>query len=248
DQRPLKRIAGLGSHRLEPRFRRRNPRGRIFGLRPRALEDEEVVGGEVDGVEPQRGAAVRQPPIEIGAAPVGDRHEIVAEHLHAGPGGVADRLLVIVDFLPEGARTRLDLLADADAFDHRPDEAGPLDLRPALEDLVLAPRLAPVHVMERGDDAHRPSLGDVVEADWVVRPEPAPGLQHEEPPYDSPRPLAGEGSGVRAASPHPALRATFSRAAGEGKPTPSAPSPKTFPPAPRAAARDSGCAGTSRPR
>ena len=178
DKRPLQLLHFPRRHRLEARTRRSDALGRIVTLGPVAPQDEEVISHVVDRVEAQRRPAAWKRPVEIRARPVGDGHEIIAEGLHAGARRVADRLLVVVDLDAECAAARLDLLADANALDHRPDEALGFDLGPALQDLVLAPDFAPVHVMERADDAGGAGLTDIFEADRIVRPEPAPSLQH----------------------------------------------------------------------
>ena len=181
DKRPLQLLHFARRHRLKASARRRDALGRILALGAVAPEDEEVVSRVVDRIEAQRRPAARKRPVEVGPRPVGDGHEIVAEGLHAGARRVADRLLVIVDFGAECAAARLDLLADADALDHRPNEARAFDLGPALQDLVFAPDFAPVHVMERADDAGRAGLTHIFQADRIVRPEPAPSLQHASP-------------------------------------------------------------------
>src|SRR3984885_13908914 len=126
--------------------------------------------------------------------------KLVAEGLRADAGGVADRLLVIVDLGAIGAAARLDLLADPDALDHRPDESPGFDLGPALQELVFTPDLAPVRVMQRADDASPPGLTDIFETGRIVRPKPAPGLQHRVLParfLPSPRhPVPGRDPGI----------------------------------------------------
>ena len=97
DQRPLKFIDLARRHRLEAFARRSDALGRIVRLGAVALEDEKVVSRAIDGVEPERRPAVGKRPIEVGAGPVGDRHEIVAEGLDAGARSIADRLLIVVD-------------------------------------------------------------------------------------------------------------------------------------------------------
>ncbi len=200
DQRPLQVLHFARAHRLEARPGRIDLRVRIVALGAVAPEDEEVVSRVLDCVETERRPAARKRPVELGARPVGDGHEIVAEDLHAGARGVADRLLVIVDFGAEVAAARLDLLADVDALDHRPDEARALDLGPPFQKLVFAPDLAPVPVMQRADDSGRAGLGDILEADRIVRPEPPPGLQHAKPPFaflpSPPHPVPGPDPGI----------------------------------------------------
>ena len=154
---------------------------RIVALGVFTPENEKVVGREIDRVEAERRSAIRKRPVELRPRPVGDGHEIVAEGLHAGSRSVADRLLVIVDSGAVIAAAGLDLLANTDALDHRPDETSGFDLRAALRDFVLAPDLALIHVMQRADHADRAGLAHIIEADRIVRTKPAPGLQHVSP-------------------------------------------------------------------
>ena len=63
--------------------------GRVVLGRALAGEDVDVEGGEVGVVEAHAGAAVGDPPGEVGAGPVEDRHEVVADDLDAGGGEVS---------------------------------------------------------------------------------------------------------------------------------------------------------------
>jgi hypothetical protein len=103
-------------------------------------------------------------------------------------------LLVVVDSGAVIAGARLDRLADADALADRPDEAARFDLGATLRDFALAPDLALIHVMQRADDSDRPGLSHIIQADRIVRPEPAPRLQHISPCH-SPR-SRSERSGI----------------------------------------------------
>ena len=212
DEGPLKLLLFGRRHRLEAFARGGDAVRSIVAFGVLAPEDEEVVGGEVDRLEAQSRSAIRERPVQLRPRPVGDGHEIVAEGLHARARSVADRLLVIVDSRAVIAAARLDRLADADALADRPDEAAGFDLGPALRDFIFAPDLAPVHVMERADDADRARLAHIVEADRIVRPEPAPGLQHS-PPCRS-RSLAGRTIGK--SSPRPERVAMLDSRSGLG--------------------------------
>ena len=153
--------------------------GRVIGFGVAALQDQHVIGAEIDDVETQRRAAVGQRPVEIGAGPVGDGHEIITANLDAGAGHGAERLLVVVDLAAEVACAGFDRLRHGDAFDHVPGEACGFDDGLAFQNFVAAPGLAAIHVMECRDDAHRSGLLYVREGDRVVRSEPAPGLLHD---------------------------------------------------------------------
>ena len=74
------------AHRREPPSRRLDALGRMIGLGALALQHQHVIGAEIDDVEAQRRAAMRHRIVEVGARPVGDRHEIVADRLDAGGG------------------------------------------------------------------------------------------------------------------------------------------------------------------
>ena len=115
------------------------PDGRSSASAP--FQHQHVVGAEVDDVEAQRRAAMRHRIVEIGARPVGDRHEIVADGLHACRGDGPDGWFVIGDQLAEAAGARLDVLMNDDAFDDVPGEARPPRSRPCASSLRPAARL-----------------------------------------------------------------------------------------------------------
>ncbi len=118
------------------------------------------------------------PVFEVGAGPVGDRHEIVAQRLDAGGGDRPDRLLVVLDIVLVAARPRFHILMHDDAFDHIPGQARSLDFRLAPGDLVRRPGTAVIQVMERADDARSACLAHMRQRHHVVRTEPAPGFPH----------------------------------------------------------------------
>ena len=68
---------------VEPGSRARHELGRVLVLRAGAFEHEAVEGRELVRVEPQSAAPARQRRLEVGAGPVEDRHEIVADGGHA---------------------------------------------------------------------------------------------------------------------------------------------------------------------
>ncbi len=162
----------------QPRRRLRLHLGRIVGLRPRPLEHEEVVDGEVHRVEAERRAAVADGEFEVGARPVRDRHEIGADRGDPRRRHRAHAVLVGAEIRPPLGGTQFDLLVDRDALHHAPLQPGRLDERLPLHDHLARPHLAGRHLVQRRDDAHRAGLAHVGKRNRVGRPEPAPGLQH----------------------------------------------------------------------
>src|ERR1700683_977140 len=57
-------------HRLETRSRRSNLIGVILDFRVYSLEDEDVIGGKVDGVKAQSVAGRMQRPFQVSAGPI----------------------------------------------------------------------------------------------------------------------------------------------------------------------------------
>ena len=191
DQGALQRRDLALPHGAEARLGRGAALGRVVRLGARAAQHEEVVGGEVRPVEAERVAAGGEPPIQLGARPVGDGHEVVAEGLHPRGGHGADGALVVLDALTEGAGAGLDLLRNGDALHHRPAEASGLDLPLALRHLLFRPGLPLVEVVQRGHHAGRAGLPHVLQGHRVVGAEPAPGLFHRFRPF----PPAGRPAG-----------------------------------------------------
>ena len=70
---------------------------RVIGLGTGALQHEAVEGRELVRVEAQRPAAARLHRVQLGAGPVEDRHEVVADDGHAAGGEVAQRLAVVLE-------------------------------------------------------------------------------------------------------------------------------------------------------
>src|SRR5690606_31428283 len=89
---------------------------------------------------------------------------------------IADRDLVVVDELAIAAAARLHILMHDDALDHRPCQAGGLDLGLAPGDLVLRPGASVVEVMQRGHHAGRAGLAHMRKLNRIVGTDPAPGL------------------------------------------------------------------------
>ena len=117
----------------------------------------------------QSGGTVAHGMEQIGAGPVEDRHEVVADDLDTELGQVADALLVVLDVLVAGGQTDLDVIVDIDGLDHIHIEAVSVDLIGDLLDLVNFPDLAGHLVVQCPDDAgHTRDLLDVAQADGVI--------------------------------------------------------------------------------
>ena len=118
---------------------------------------EQCGGAVADGVE------------QVGAGPVEDGHEVVADDLDTELGQVADALLVVLDVLIAGGQADLDVVVDVDRLDNVHVEAVSVDLVCDLLDLVDLPDLAGHLAVQRPDDAgHAGDLLDVAEGDGVV--------------------------------------------------------------------------------
>ena len=111
--------------------------------------------------------------LEVGAGPVDDGHEVVAEETDAASAEVGDRGLVLVD---EGGplwlAALLDRLVHGDALRHGPRQPAAFDERFACLDRIDRPHVANRDVVQRGDDAGGAGLLDVLQRDGVVRAVP----------------------------------------------------------------------------
>ena len=155
----------------------------IFGRRFGALQDVQVERREPLLVEAHRLGAVRQFPFEIGAAPVHDRHEIVADDLDAGRGHRLKARDPGLDRARRLAPEPLDVIGDRNQFHHRPGQRRAAGL--AVLDQVLAlldggarPGFADRHLMQRRHHIGRAGLADIVERYGIIGPVPPPSLQH----------------------------------------------------------------------
>ena len=117
----------------------------------------------------QRGRAVAHRMEKIAARPVEDRHEVVADDLHAEGLQVADGLDIILDVPIPGGKPDLDVVVNIDALDHVGVEARRPDLIHDGFDLLRLPDL-PGHLVVQGPDdgAHTRNLPDVAQPDSVV--------------------------------------------------------------------------------
>ena len=148
----------------------------IVGFGAGAFQQEKVEGNEGGTFEAQGAAAVGQFVGQVGACPVEHGHEVVGDDVDAALGEVAQAFLVVVDVALEVARLRLDVLMYGHALHDGPREAHFLDHLLAFHDFFYSPHLAVGDVVQGIDDAGSSGLLDVPQADWVVRPVPAPGL------------------------------------------------------------------------
>ena len=106
---------------------------------------------------------------QVGAGPVKDGHEVVADGLDAELGQVADALLVVLDVLIAGGQTDLDVIVDIDGLNYGGAEAGRVDLVYDLLDLGLLPDLAGHLAVQRPDDLlNTGNLLDVAQGDGVI--------------------------------------------------------------------------------
>ena len=148
----------------------------IVGFGAGAFQQEEVEGDEGGTFEAQGTAAVGQFVGQVGACPVEHGHEVVGDDVDAALGEVAQAFLVVVDVALKVACLRLDVLMYGHALYDGPREAYSLDHLLAFHNLFYRPHLAVGDVVQGIDDAGGSGLLDVPQADWVVRPVPAPGL------------------------------------------------------------------------
>ena len=117
---------------------------------------------------------------EVGAEPVEDRHEVVADDLDAGAAEAAEGLGVIGDVAVARGHAELDVVMDVDALDDLELQAGGLDGGLEVGDLLDRPHFADGHVEERADDTGRAGdLPHLPEVDAVVLfPEPTESHLH----------------------------------------------------------------------
>ena len=106
---------------------------------------------------------------QVGAGPVKDGHEVVADGLDAELGQVADALLVVLDVLVARRQADLDVVVDVDGLDDGGVEAGSMDLVYDLLDLGLLPDLAGHFAVQGPDDLlNTGDLLNVAQGDGVI--------------------------------------------------------------------------------
>ena len=151
---------------------------RIVRLGAGALQDMQLERGEGDVIETQRFGAVRQRIGQIGARPVEDRHEVVADGVDAAGREVAQRLLIVGDMPPPIAAVGFDLFMYRHALHHRPHQPFFRQQRLPRADLVDRPDFAVRNMVQRRDHPGRPGLTHVIQRDRIVRAIPTPCLFH----------------------------------------------------------------------
>ncbi len=106
---------------------------------------------------------------QVGAGPVEDGHEVVADDLDAELGQVADGLAVVFDQSVPGGKTDLDVVVNIDRFDHVHVEAVLIELLLHFSDFLYLPDFTGHFVVQRPDDAgDAGDLLDIGEADLVI--------------------------------------------------------------------------------
>jgi hypothetical protein len=161
----------------------------VVGAGAGTLEDMDVEGCEIIDVEAHARAAIGHGPAQIGARPIENGHEIIADHLHAAIGEITHGNLVVGDVLAPVALLLLDVLADRQALHHIPGQArwraifarGNLGIAPV--DLFPGPHHPIGNMVQGTDDTFGTDLSDVVYAAKVLRPEPPPGLSQVRSPF-----------------------------------------------------------------
>ena len=117
----------------------------------------------------QGGGAVADRVEQVGAGPVKDGHEVVADGLDTELGQVADALLVVLDILVAGGQADLDVIVDIDGLNDGGAEASRVDLVYDLLDLGLLPDLAGHFTVQGPDDLlNTGNLLNVAQGDGVI--------------------------------------------------------------------------------
>ncbi|CAM2145260.1 hypothetical protein PT2222_170048 [Paraburkholderia tropica] len=120
------------------------------------------------GAERETGRTVFERLRQFGAGPVEHRHEVVADHLHAGRSQMADGLLIVGDQAVAAGFAELDVLVHGHRLDHLETQARGFDRRLERGDLVRRPDLADRLVVNgRHDLRHARNLADVLERDRI---------------------------------------------------------------------------------
>ena len=170
-------LLGFG-HGVKAVAGRGNAFWRVIALGIRAFEEEEIVRGEIHGIKTQGKSSAGQAPLEIRTRPVHQRHEVVADNMHAGLGNGREGIFPGVDIFSVRPGAKLDGTVNRNAFDDGPDEARGLDLRLALQDFAERPGFAAIDVMQRGDESRCARLLDLLERNRILWTEPSPGFFH----------------------------------------------------------------------
>mmetsp|Transcript_24131 Transcript_24131/g.61694 ORF Transcript_24131/g.61694 Transcript_24131/m.61694 type:complete len:250 (+) Transcript_24131:811-1560(+) len=178
DHRPLKSLSRRRAHLLIARGCPSLCIVVVLGACTGSLKDVELECCKVVSIESKRPRTVLPFVLEVGARPIDNRHEVVAEDVEAASAEIAHRLLVSLDVLVAVASTLFDSFMHGHALDDAPAQALRFDLGNSCLDLAHRPDLTDWDVVQRRDDAGCTSLLDVLQSHWIVWSVPAPGLLH----------------------------------------------------------------------
>src|ERR1700737_1202583 len=176
--RPLQVFPARLGHCIKTRPRGCNFVGSVTGCRVPARQNEEVIGGEVEGVKSKGVTRGGKPPPQVGRGPAPPRREVVAYEPDSRLPNVGQRILPRSDRLPAIGRAQLDGIVYRDALHHRPHESRGFDFRFPPEHFLERPRLAAIEVMQRRHNTGGARLLDLLERNRVLRPKPSPGFPH----------------------------------------------------------------------
>ena len=187
DDRAFELVAFLRRHRGEALGGGGANGLRIIRLGARTAQDMDVIGRYRRPFETQRGCTVGQLPVQVGARPVEQWHEIIGHGPHALGRQVAQTVAISLNEFV-GQLAPLDRIVHRQAFHRRPAEPGRLDHRAPLGDRLARPHHAVGNFMERGDDLGGARLTDMGQVDRVGGSEPPHRLDHQHVRY--PRPIS----------------------------------------------------------
>jgi len=140
----------------------------------RKLAGERIHFLDILNIIDQGGGTIGQLFFELGAGPVENRHEIVADDLDPGLAQTTDILAVIGDVLVTGGQAQLDVLMDRDTFNHVEMQAIGFDVLLQGSDAFMAPDLADGDIIDSSDNrVHRRNLADIGKGDRVLGTIPA---------------------------------------------------------------------------
>ena len=89
-------------------------------VRTAPRQNMNVEGREIHHVKAHAFAAIRQPPRQIGAGPVKDGHEVVAQHLDPAGREIAQAFLPCRDIDADITALAFDVFGNGQALDHFP--------------------------------------------------------------------------------------------------------------------------------
>ena len=169
------------AHRLEQRTRTRLTGWIVILLRALPLQNEQIEHRKTVGIKAQACRASGENPIEIGAAPIYHRHEIIADRVDTVSRHRFHALK------PSGNRTFSfgaqppHVIGDRNAFNDRPAQGGAaigaaLNQRLTIRYRLPGPDLAGPQLVQRVNNLGRPRLPDIIQTDRIMWAEPPPRL------------------------------------------------------------------------